>query len=162
MASNRASVALAHEAIACLGRLTSAFQRRREELAASVGLSDGQWGVLEEISREHFMPSMFAKTRESSAAAVSKTLRQLLDKDFVSVTLSKADGRQRSYVLTAKGKRVLESLRQEREQAIEKIWLTLDRDEMQNFATFANELTTRLEQYENNPGSNKTGSRTKD
>ena len=152
MASNRASLAVAHEAIACLGRLTSAFERRREELAASVGLSDGQWGVLEEISREHFMPSMFAKTRESSAAAVSKTLRQLLDKDFVSVTLSKSDGRQRAYVLTAKGKRVLESLRQEREQAIEKIWLTLDRDEMQNFATFANELTNRLEQYVNEPG----------
>lgn len=151
MASNRAPVALIHEAIACLGRLTDAFQRRREQLAASVGLSDGQWGVLEEISREHFMPSMFAKTRESSAAAVSKTLRQLLDKDLVSVTLSKSDGRQRAYVLTAKGKRVLEGLRQEREQAIEKIWLTLDRAQMQNFATFANDLIPRLEQYGSKP-----------
>jgi DNA-binding MarR family transcriptional regulator len=147
MASNRASVALAHEAIACLGRLTDAFQRRREQLAASVGLSDGQWGVLEEIAREHFMPSMFAKTRESSAAAVSKTLRQLLDKDLVSVTLSKSDGRQRAYVLTTKAKRILESLRQERELAIQKIWLTLDRDEIENFAAFANQLTLRLEQY---------------
>lgn len=162
MASNRASLALAHEAIACLGRLTDAFQRRREQLAAAVGLSDGQWGVLEEISREHFMPSMFAKTRESSAAAVSKTLRQLLDKDFISVGLSKTDGRQRAYVLTAKGKRILESLRQEREQAIERIWLTLDREQIQSFATFANELTTRLEHYESSPGTRKTGSRSKD
>ena len=157
MASNRVSLSLAHEAIACLGRLTYAFQRRREELAASVGLSDGQWGVLEEISREHFMPSMFAKTRESSAAAVSKTLRQLLDKELVSVGMSKSDGRQRAYGLTAKGKRVLESLRQEREQAIERIWRTLDREQMQTFATFANELTLRLEHYGNHTGSNKPG-----
>jgi DNA-binding MarR family transcriptional regulator len=91
----KTDLALVHQAIACLGRLADAFRRRREQLALSVGLSDGQWGVLEEISREHFMPSMFAKTRDSSAAAVSKTLRQLLDKDLVSVTLSKSDGRQR-------------------------------------------------------------------
>lgn len=147
MASNRAPVAVVHEAIECLGRLTDAFQRRREQLAASVGLSDGQWGVLEEISREHFMPSMFAKTRDSSAAAVSKTLRQLLDKDLVSVSLSKTDGRQRAYVLTAKGKRVLETLREERELAIEKIWLTLEPAEIQQFVTFGTELSERLEQY---------------
>jgi DNA-binding MarR family transcriptional regulator len=153
MASNRVSLAVVHEAIACLGRLTDAFQQRREQLAASVGLSDGQWGVLEEIALEHFMPSMFAKTRESSAAAVSKTLRQLLDKDLVSVTLSKADGRQRAYVLTAKGKRILESLRQERELAIEKIWLTLDHEETKKFAAFAQTLTLRLEQYASKPAS---------
>ena len=147
MASNRTALAVVHEAIACLGKLTDAFQRRREQLALSVGLSDGQWGVLEEIAREHFMPSMFAKSQESSAAAVSKTLRQLLDKNLVSVTLSKSDGRQRAYLLTAKGKRVLETLRQERQVAIEKIWLTLDRDMLENFAAFANQLTLRLEQY---------------
>jgi DNA-binding MarR family transcriptional regulator len=147
MASNRAALAQVHEAIACLGRLSDAFCRRREQLAISVGLSDGQWGVLEEISREHFMPSMFAKTRESSAAAVSKTLRQLIDKDLISVTLSKSDGRQRAYVLTAKGERIMEGLRQERELAIEKIWLTLDREDIKNFASFASELTLRLEQY---------------
>lgn len=162
MASTRASVAVAHEAIACLGRLTFAFQRRREELAASVGLSDGQWGVLEEIAREHFMPSMFAKTRDSSAAAVSKTLRQLLDKELVSVGMSKTDGRQRAYGLTDKGKRVLERLRREREQAIEKIWLPLDRDQLQNFATFADALTLRLEQYPSKPGSSKPGSNPED
>jgi DNA-binding MarR family transcriptional regulator len=148
MASNRAPVAVAHEAIACLGRLTDAFQRRREQLAASVGLSDAQWGVLEEVSRDHFMPSMFAKSRESSAAAVSKILRQLLDKELVSVTLSKDDGRQRAYVLTGKGKRVMEGLRQERELAIERIWLSLDRERIESFTSFANDLTSRLEQYE--------------
>lgn len=151
MASNRAPVAVVHEAIECLGRLTDAFQRRREQLAASVGLSDGQWGVLEEISREHFMPSMFAKTRESSAAAVSKTLRQLLDKQLISVGLSKTDGRQRAYLLTAKGKRLLESLRQEREVAIEEIWLPLERQRIQDFASFAKDLISRLEQYGSKP-----------
>jgi DNA-binding MarR family transcriptional regulator len=151
MASNRAPVAVVHEAIACLGRLTDAFQRRREQLAASVGLTDGQWGVLEEIAREHFMPSMFAKTRESSAAAVSKTLRQLLDKELISVGLSKTDGRQRAYLLTAKGKRLLESLRQEREVAIEEIWLPLERQRIQDFASFAKDLTSRLEQYGSKP-----------
>jgi DNA-binding MarR family transcriptional regulator len=138
-----------HQAIACLGRLTDAFRRRREELALSVGLSDGQWGVIEEISREHFMPSMFAKTRDSSAAAVSKTLRQLLDKGLVSVTLSKSDGRQRDYILTAKGKRIMETLREEREQAIEKIWLTLDPHLIENFVSFGTQLSEHLEQYEN-------------
>jgi len=140
-------LAQVHQAIACLGRLADAFRRRREDLALSVGLSDGQWGVLEEISREHFMPSMFAKTRDSSAAAVSKTLRQLLDKGLVSVTLSKSDGRQRDYVLTAKGKRIMHTLREERELAIEKIWLTLDPQQMKNFVSFGTRLSEHLEEY---------------
>jgi len=50
-----------------------------------VDLSDQQLGRFGEISSEHFMPSLFAKQRESSAAAVSKILRQLLGKDLVSV-----------------------------------------------------------------------------
>ncbi len=150
MASDGPTLPMVHEAIACLGRLADAFRRRREQLAGSAGLSDGQWGVLEEIAREHFMPSMFARTRDSSAAAVSKTLRQLLDKNLISVGLSKADGRQRDYLLTAKGKRVLEQLRHERELAIDKIWLTLDRGEIQQFADFATQLSLRLEQYGRN------------
>jgi DNA-binding MarR family transcriptional regulator len=140
-------LALVHQAIACLGRLADAFRRRREQLALSVGLSDGQWGVLEEISREHFMPSMFAKTRESSAAAVSKTLRQLLDKDLIGVTLSKSDGRQRDYVLSAKGKRIMQSLRDERALAIEKIWLKLDPHLVKSFVSFGTQLSEHLEQY---------------
>ena len=151
MASNRPEaaldLALVHQAIACLGRLADAFRRRREQLALSVGLSDGQWGVLEEISREHFMPSMFAKTRDSSAAAVSRTLRQLLDKDLVSVTLSKSDGRQRDYVLTAKGKRIMQALRDERALAIEKIWLKLDAHLIKTFVSFGTKLSEHLEDY---------------
>jgi len=149
MATCGPPLAKIHEAIACLRRLTDAFRRRREQLALSVGLSDGQWGVLEEIAREHFMPSMFARTRDSSAAAVSKTLRQLLDKGLVSVSLSKDDGRQRAYVLTAKGKRVLDTLRDERELAIEKIWLALDPGQVQSFIAFGTQLSEHLEQYEN-------------
>jgi len=140
-------VELVHQAIACLRRLSDAFGRRREALARSVGLSDGQWSVLEEIAREHFMPSMFAKRRDSSAAAVSKTLRQLLDKGVVKVGLSKSDGRQRDYVLTSKGQRVLATLRDERALAIEKIWFSLDRGEIARFVAFADELSRRLEQY---------------
>ena len=147
MASRRPNLTVVHQAIACLGRLADAFRRRREELALSVGLSDGQWGVLEEISREHFMPSMFARTRDSSAAAVSKTLRQLLDKGLVSVTLSKSDGRQRAYVLTAKGERIMQTLREERALAIEKIWLTLDADQIKSFVAFGTQLSQCLEEY---------------
>ena len=69
-----------HRAIECLQQLTAAFGQRRQQLAADVGLTEGQWAVLEEIATEHFMPSMFARARESSAAAVSKTLRQLSEK----------------------------------------------------------------------------------
>ncbi|MBN2574511.1 MAG: winged helix DNA-binding protein [Deltaproteobacteria bacterium] len=145
--ASKTTVASAHAGIACLRRLSDAFRRRREELALSVGLSDGQWALLEEIATDHFMPSMFAKTRDSSAAAVSKTLRQLLGKGLVSVSLSKADGRQRAYQLSAKGKRALEALRQEREQAIERIWLGLDPSEVKNFVGFGNRLCDRLEQY---------------
>jgi len=140
-------VAEVHAAIACLGRLTEAFARRRQQLAQSVGLSEGQWGVLEEVATQHFMPSMFAKTRDSSAAAVSKTLRQLLEKDLVSVGLSKDDGRQRAYLPSAKGKRVLEVLRKERELAIEEIWLPLDAAELRSFVAFGNQLCDRLEHY---------------
>jgi len=80
-------------AIACLQLLTDLFAERRQQLARSVGLSDQQWAALEEISSEHFMPSLFARQRESSAAAVSKILRQLLHKDLVSVRLGVRDGR---------------------------------------------------------------------
>jgi DNA-binding MarR family transcriptional regulator len=149
MASKSPSVAQAHAAIACLGRLTGAFGRRRQQLAESVGLSEGQWSVLEEIATQHFMPSMFAKTRASSPAAVSKTLRQLKGKGLTSVGLSPADGRQRAYLLTAKGKRVLDVLRKERELAIEEIWLPLDASQLQLFVTFGNQLCDRLERYDN-------------
>jgi DNA-binding MarR family transcriptional regulator len=148
--ASKTTVALAHEGIACLRRLSDAFRRRREVLALSVGLSDGQWMLLEEIATEHFMPSMFARNRESSAAAVSKALRQLKGKGLVSVGLSKTDGRHRAYLLTTKAKRLLETLRQEREQAIQTIWLPLDPAQVQTFVAFATQLSDRMEQYGTN------------
>lgn len=136
-----------HAAIACLQRLTDLFTERRQQLARSVDLSDQQWAVLEEISSEHFMPSLFAKQRESSAAAVSKILRQLLGKDLVSVRLGARDGRQRRYELTAKGKRCIEGLRREREAAIRAVWNAFDSGDLDAFTHFGARLAQRLTHY---------------
>ena len=136
-----------HGAIECLQRLSDAFGERRRQLASSVGLTEHQWGVLEEISSEHFMPSMFARERESSAAAVSKTLRQLIDKDLVSVTVRPNDGRQRKYLLSERGARIMNQLREERANAIAAIWMSFDDDELATFTDFGNRLTDALEEY---------------
>jgi DNA-binding MarR family transcriptional regulator len=141
------SSAVVHEAIECLGRLSAAFEQRRRQLAQGEGLTEHQWRVLEEISTEHFMPSMFARHRESSAAAVSKTLRQLGDRSLVTVSVSRQDGRQRTYVLTPKGRHTLEELRARREAAIRSVWLGLDPRELESFVRFGNQLTQRLEEY---------------
>jgi DNA-binding MarR family transcriptional regulator len=136
------------EAIAVLGRLSDAFRSRREALAASVGLTDGQWELLEEISTEHFMPSMFARSRICSAAAVSKTLRQLKEKGLAVMLSSSEDARRRDYELTAKGAGLLAALRAEREEAIEAIWEPLDPRDLKAFAAFGSELASRLEAYQ--------------
>jgi DNA-binding MarR family transcriptional regulator len=136
-----------HAAIACLQRLTELFQQRRIQLAQSVGLSEQQWAVLEEISSEHFMPSMFAKSRESSAAAVSKILRQLVDKQLVRARVDVADARQRRYELTPKGKTAMATLRRQREMAIKAVWTPLPTRELQAFTKFGTLLTERLESY---------------
>lgn len=138
---------LSLRAIAALGRLSEAFQERRRSLAASVGLTEGQWELLEEISTEHFMPSMFAKRRSSSAAAVSKALRQLKEKGLVTAALGAEDARQRDYELTAKGRRLLDELRAGREAAIEAIWRKLDAGKVEAFADFGEDLASRLEAY---------------
>jgi DNA-binding MarR family transcriptional regulator len=143
----RSSVAEAHAAIECLGRLSELYQRRREQLAESVGLTDQQWGVMEEIATDHFMPSLFARRRESSAAAVSKILRQLGDKGLMGATIDKDDARQRRYALTAKGKKIMERLRESREDAIRQVWLTLDGADLRWFTAFGKNLTERLEAY---------------
>lgn len=136
-----------HAAIACLQRLTDLFAERRQQLARSVGLTDQQWAALEEICSEHFMPSLFARQRQSSAAAVSKILRQLLDKDLVSVGLGARDGRQRRYELTAKGKRCIEGLRREREAAIRTVWSGLDGVGLDAFTHLGTRLAQRLTHY---------------
>ena len=137
----------AHAAIACLTRLAELYQRRREQLACEVGLTDQQWEALEEIATEHFMPSLFARRRESSPAAVSKILRQLIEKGVVVASIAQGDGRQRCYALTAKGKRSMDRLRERREEAIRDVWLTLDAGGMRAFTQFGARLIERLERY---------------
>jgi DNA-binding MarR family transcriptional regulator len=136
-----------HAAIAQLTRLTELFEQRREQLAERAGLSVGQWSLLEEISTEQFMPSMFAKSEDRSRAAVSKVIRQLLDRGLIQVAISAADGRQREYALTADGRATLDRLRAERERAIEAIWTRLDGDALQQFTAFSEDLIGRIERY---------------
>jgi DNA-binding MarR family transcriptional regulator len=138
-------------AIESLQRLTEAFVLRRQQLARSVGLTETQWRVIEEISTEHFMPSMFARRRECSSAAVSKILRQLLDRKLIRAAIGKADARQREYSLTAAGKRLVERLRRERFRAIEAVWNDLPREELNQFASFSCKLARRLEDYADRP-----------
>lgn len=148
-ARSRARRADIHAAIDCLRQLTELFEDRRAQLASDAGVTEHQWRVLEEISTENFMPSMFARRRESSAAAVSKTLRQLLDKGLVSVAVSLEDGRQRDYGLTAKGRRVLEQLAEKREEAIRSVWADVDSRELETFTRFGQDLIVRLNDYTN-------------
>jgi len=136
-----------HAAIACLQRLTSVFQQRRIQLAQSAGLSEQQWAVLEQVSTEHFMPSMFAKSRESSAAAVSKILRQLVNKGLVTARVDVHDARQRRYELTPRGKKTMAALRKNREKAIDAIWMPLPSQELDAFTRFSTRLTESMENY---------------
>ncbi|MFN8545317.1 MAG: MarR family winged helix-turn-helix transcriptional regulator [Candidatus Binatia bacterium] len=136
-----------HAAIGELQRLTDLFRERRAQLARSVGLTEQQWQVLEEIATEHFMPSMFARARDSSAAAVSRTLRQLLDKGLVAVSVSPDDGRHRRYVLTPRGARTMERLRERRREAIEAIWMALDPAALRTFTHVSREIAGRIEAY---------------
>ena len=143
----QAGTAEIHGAIAGLQRLAEAFHLRRAQLAGAVGLSEHQWAVLEEISTFHFMPSMFARRRQSSAAAISKTLRQLLDKGVISASVGKDDGRQRAYVLTSRGKHTISRLRASRQAAIDRIWGDLESRDLRAFTEFSAALTARLERY---------------
>ena len=143
----RGDIEAVHRSIAHLQRLTDLFQERRAQLAKRVGLTEQQWRVLEEISTEHFIPSLFAKSQESSPAAVSKVLRQLLDKEVVRVSVSESDGRLRQYELTQKGQRTMERLRRHREHAIDAIWSDLPADELRRFHALSAELIARIERY---------------
>jgi DNA-binding MarR family transcriptional regulator len=145
-ASNEA-VELVHASIARLQRLSDLFVARREELARRVGLTEQQWRVLEEISTEHFIPSMFARSQDSSAAAVSKVLRQLLDKDLVRVSISENDGRQRAYELSPAGKRSMTRLRRLRQDAIEDVWLALPPDELARWSELSRQIIERIEHH---------------
>jgi DNA-binding MarR family transcriptional regulator len=137
----------AHAGIEVLARLSEIYRARRAQLAATVGLTDQQWEVLERIATEHFMPSLFAKDRESSAAAVSKILRQVTELGLVVVSIGKDDARKRTYSLTAKGRRVMEELRAEREEAIREVWLALPGADLEAFTELGSELAERLTAY---------------
>lgn len=139
--------ALVHGAIESLQRLAELFLARREQLARGAGLTVAQWRVLEEIGDEQFMPSLFARRRASSAAAVSKVLRQLLDKGLIAVGIAPDDGRQRRYELTARGRRVMATLRRRRRAAIRAIWMDLDAGALEHFTRFSRELIARLEAH---------------
>jgi DNA-binding MarR family transcriptional regulator len=144
---NQAELPDIHSAIESLGRLTEAYTQRRRALAEEVGLTEQQWSVLDEIETEAFMPSLFARQRESSAAAVSKILRQLQDKELVVVSVHPNDGRQRHYELSALGKQALSRLRELRQHAIAGVWSGFESAQLKAFTRFGNELSERLERY---------------
>ena len=137
-----------HEAITRLQELATAFQERRRSLASAVGLTEQQWEVLEEISQEHFMPSLFARQRDSSPAAVSKLLKQLSLKGFVEASLSPDDGRQRLYELTTEGKACLVQLRKLREEAVSEVWGDFENSELGAFIGFATRLRDGVRAYQ--------------
>jgi len=138
---------LALDAVEVLGRLAGLFAERRRQLAEVAGLTVVQWQALEEVQHEHFMPTMFAAQRASSAAAVSKVLRQLSDKGLIVTSLSDKDGRQRDYKLTDQGSFVLSLLREQRKRAISEIWMKLSADELEQFVSIGGQIAGRLEDW---------------
>jgi DNA-binding MarR family transcriptional regulator len=145
--SARAARKASFEAIDALLRLSALVERRRRQLARGAGLSDAQWQVLEGISTEHFLPSLFARDRETAPAAVSRTLRQLQERGWIRASIAPGDRRQRAYRLTAKGRHVIEQLRQGREAALEAVWDALPVRDVDRFARFATRLADRLEAH---------------
>jgi DNA-binding MarR family transcriptional regulator len=97
------------------------------------------------------MPSMFARRRACAPAAVSRTLRQLLDRDLVRASIGALDGRQRVYRLTANGRRTLARLHEKRARAIETIWESYSPEQLRAFSRFASDLAERLETYLGSP-----------
>ncbi|MFI5315772.1 MAG: MarR family winged helix-turn-helix transcriptional regulator [Myxococcota bacterium] len=135
------------EALAALQRLADAFAHRRAQLARSAGLSEAQWRVLEQIAAEDFMPSLFARRRARSPAAVSKVIRQLLDQQLIEVGISSGDGRLRRYALTGSGRAAMETVRRDRERALERVWAGFEPAPLARFAAFATGLAERMESH---------------
>lgn len=134
-------------AVEGLSRVAEAFERRRQQLARDLGLSDAQLRALEDIARDDFMPSLFARRRACTAAAVSRTLRQLQEAGLATSAIGESDGRQRAYSLTAAGRRVVERLRARRLEALDAIWRDLPASELTRFGKFSAELADRLDAY---------------
>jgi len=135
------------DAIAALQRVAELFSERRLQLARESGITETQWQVLEEVDEESFMPSMFARRRSCTPAAVSRTLRQLLESDLVRASIGETDGRQRVYRLTPKGRRALERLTARRQQAIDTVWAPMRRADLRSFTRLVTDLADRLEDY---------------
>lgn len=133
--------------ILALQRLSDLFAQRRMQLAREAGVTETQWRMLEQVEGDDFLPSLFARQRECSPAAVSRTLRQLLDSELVAVSIGADDGRQRIYELTDAGRRVLQKLRRDRAAAVASVWQPLGRRALLQFARFAERLADRLEAY---------------
>jgi DNA-binding MarR family transcriptional regulator len=136
-----------HRAIESLQRLSDLFHKRRIQLATAANLTEQQWLVLEQISQTHFMPSMFAKERQSSSAAVSKIIRQLADKKLISVSIKQGDSRLREYRLTSYGEKALNIIRNEREMAIKDIWLDFSENDLNRFAHISDMLADSIDNY---------------
>ena len=136
-----------HQAIATLQRLADVFNQRREQIALGAGLSVRQWGILEEIATEHFMPSLFAQHKSVTPAAVSKLVRSLLERDLIRASIAEGDRRHRDYVLTAAGQHLLDHVRTTRQNAIDAVWADLPVSELRRFAQFGDKLGDRLETY---------------
>jgi len=134
-------------AIRSLQRLSDLFRERRRQLARGVGLNETEWRLLEEIAGEGFMPSLFARRQDCAPSAVSRTLRPLLDRELIAVTISPDDARQRIYRLTSAGRRILERLQRNRERAIATIWEPFSQGELSEFTCFAGALIERLQGY---------------
>jgi len=134
-----------HRAISVLQRLSDLFAERREQIARQCHLSVAQWGLLEEIATEHFMPSMFAQRRSVTPAAVSKLVRGLLERDLIRTSIADGDRRKRNYVLTAAGRRTLNLVRSTRQSAIDEVWADLPVADLRGFARFGELLGDRLE-----------------
>jgi len=136
-----------YQAIEALQRLAELFERRRQQLGRAAGLTEAQWRVLEEVGREGFMPSLFARSRAMHPAAVSRTLRQLQEEGLVEASIAAQDARQRRYELTARGRERLERLRRERARAIEAVWDGFGAEDLERFAAFSERLAERLERF---------------
>jgi DNA-binding MarR family transcriptional regulator len=136
-----------HRAIEALQRLSDLFGQRRAQLAQEAGVTEAQWRMLEQVDDAKFLPSLFARQRACTPAAVSRTLRQLLDAGLVRVSIGADDGRQRIYQLSAEGRRVLAGLRQGRAAAVASVWQPLGKRALSQFARFAERLADRLEAY---------------
>ena len=136
-----------HRAIEALQRLSQLFLERRRQLAREAGLTESQWRLLEELADEAFMPSLFAKRRHCTPAAVSRGLKALLERDLATVAIAEGDARQRVYRLTASGRDILARLRSRRAEAITEIWERFGADELEGFVRFASELGDALERF---------------